>query len=89
MTKTKKDVLLGSYSALSKHRDTMQTAVKTILNAFLSLQKSKASSVKDAIEVGNSGEAEEHQGPSPGHCLPGALTCFGVYVACGGGVVGM
>lgn len=58
MTKTKKDVLLGSYSALSKHRDTRQTAVKTTLNALLSLQKSRTSSVKGAVEVGDSGEAE-------------------------------
>lgn len=54
----KSHVPLGSYSALSRHRDTRQTAVKTILNALLSLQKSKASSVKDAIEVGDVGEAE-------------------------------
>lgn len=34
---------------------TRLTAVKTILNALLSLQKNKVSSVKDTVEVGDVG----------------------------------
>lgn len=89
MTQTKKHVLLGSYSALSKHRDTRQTAVKTILNKLLSLQKSKTSSVKDAIEVGDWGKQSSARGlHQAAACQSGALTGF-VYVAWGAGGVGM